>query len=143
MEVKYNPQPHKAMALLVKNGLPISDLNTKHFDDFLYLGETDNPVGIIGLEIFDSIALLRSLAVSKDARGKGFGKTLVFAVEDYAKNKNISDIYLLTENAENFFKKLNYICIQKESAPETIRNTSEFSSVCPESAVLMTKRLIA
>lgn len=142
MEVKYNPQPHKAMALLEDSGLPISDLNTKHFDNFLYLGETDNPVGIIGLEIFDSIALLRSLAVSKDAFGKGYGKTLVFAVEDYAKNKKIREIYLLTETSEVFFKKLNYICIQKESAPETIRNTSEFSSVCPESAVLMTKKIL-
>ena len=141
MKVKHNPQPQKAKALLEESGLPVSDLNVEHFEHFLYLGEFDNPSGIIGLEIFDSAALLRSLAVSKNIQGKGYGESLVLAMEDYAKSKNIKELYLLTETAENFFNKLNYDKMKKETAPESIRDSSEFSSVCPESAVLMMKRL--
>jgi amino-acid N-acetyltransferase len=66
---------------------------------------------------------------------------LVSSIENLAKRKKIYEIYLLTETAENFFKKLDYCIIQKELAPEAIKNTSEFSSVCPQSAVLMTKHL--
>ena len=96
MNVFSGPKPEKALALLEDSGLPTSDLDTKQFEDFLYLGDTDNPVGIIGLEIIGSVALLRSLAVTKDAQGNGYGKTLVFAIEDYAKSKNINELYLLT-----------------------------------------------
>ena len=143
MEVFSNPQPQKAIALLKENGLPTLDLDVRQFENFLYLGEADNPIGIVGLEILDSIALLRSLAVSKNVQSKGHGKTLVIAIENYARSKNIREFYLLTETAEIFFKKLNYKSIQKESAPKPIKATSEFSSVCPQSSVLMTKKLLA
>lgn len=141
MKIYSNPQQQKAMTLIKDSGLPISDITTQKLKDFLYFGDPDNLIGIIGLEIFDTVALLRSLAVSKEARGKGHGRTLVMNIETYAKNKNVKELYLLTETAENFFNKLNYTIMQKESAPESIKATSEFSSVCPVSAVLMTKKL--
>lgn len=141
MEIFSNPQPQKAIELLRNCNLPTSDLDKKQFNNFLYLGETDNPIGIAGLEIFGSIALLRPLAISKDVQGNGNGKKLVSAIENYAKSKNIKELYLLTETAEDFFKKQYYTRIIKEFAPECIKTTSEFSSVCLQSAVLMTKRL--
>jgi amino-acid N-acetyltransferase len=141
MKIYSNPQQQKAMTLIKDSGLPISDITTQKLKDFLYFGDPDNLIGIIGLEIFDTVALLRSLAVSKEVRGKGHGKTLVYNIEIYAKNKNVKELYLLTETAENFFKKHNYTVIQKDSAPESIKATSEFLSVCPVSAVLMTKKL--
>ncbi len=141
MEIFAHPQPQKAKILLENCGLPISDLDIKKFENFLYVGAVDNPVGIIGLEIFNSVALIRSLAVSKEARGKGYAKLLVSAIESLAISKNINELYLLTETAEAFFKKMNYCSIQKGLAPESIKNTSEYSSVCPQSAVLMIKQL--
>ena len=141
MEILFHPQTRKTKILLENCGLPISDLDTGKFENFLYVGAFDNPVGIIGLEFFTSVALLRSLAVSKNARGKGYGKALVSAAENYAKSKNIKELYLLTDTAETFFNKLDYYSIQRELAPESIKNTSEFSSICKESAVLMTKQL--
>lgn len=141
MEILVRPQSEKAKTLLKNCSLPISDLDAKKFENFLYLGTVDSPIGIIGLEIFHSVALVRSLAVSKEDRGKGYGKLLVSAVENFAKNKNIKELYLLTETAELFFKKLNFHSIQKELAPEVIKKTSEYSSVCPQSAVLMTKKI--
>jgi amino-acid N-acetyltransferase len=141
MEIFAHPQPHKTKTLLESCGLPISDLDLKKFENFLYVGTFDSPIGIIGLEIFNSVALLRSLAVSKEARGKGYAKLLVSSIENLAKSKNIKELYLLTETAEAFFKKLDYCSIQKELAPESIKNTSEYSSVCPQSAVLMNKQL--
>lgn len=142
MEIFAHPQPHKTKTLLTSCGLPIADLDIKKFENFLYMGTFDNPVGIIGLEIFDSVALLRSLAVSEEARGKGYAKLLVCSIESLARSKNIKEIYLLTETAEAFLKKLDYCVIQRELAPESIKNTSEYSGVCPKSAVLMNKQLI-
>jgi amino-acid N-acetyltransferase len=141
MELNVKPQPEKSKTLLESCGLPTSDLDVKKFENFLYIGTVDNPSGIIGLEIFDSVALLRSLAVSKDTREKGYGKLLVSAIEDFAKKKNIKELYLLTETVETFFKKLGYCSIKRELAPEAIINSSEYSSVCKKTAVLMTKQL--
>ena len=141
MEISVYPHPQKSKMLLENCGLPTSDLDIKKFDNFLCLGTADNPLGIIGIEIFDSVALLRSLAVSETARGKGHGKALVSAMENFAKSKHVRELYLLTETAETFFKKLNYFSIKREFAPESILNSSEYSSVCKQSAVLMTKQL--
>ena len=141
MEIFLQPSPEKAKRLLEQCGLPFSDINTDQFENFLYLGTPDNPSGLVGLEMFAPVALLRSLAVSQNERGKGYGRFLVFAAEELAERRNISKIYLLTQTAELFFKNLNYHSIPRQFAPDSIRNTGEFSGVCSESAVLMTKQL--
>jgi amino-acid N-acetyltransferase len=50
---------------------------------------------------------------------------------------------LLTTTAEDFFRALGYARIARELAPEAIRTTREFSSLCPASSVVMVKRLFA
>ena len=141
MKILVGPHPQKSKLLLESCGLPTSDIDLKKFETFLYFGSAENPLGIVGLEIYNSVALLRSLAVSKEARGKGHGKALVSAIENFAKSKNIKELFLLTDTAETFFNKLDYCSIHRESAPESIKNSSEFSTVCKQSAVLMTKKL--
>jgi amino-acid N-acetyltransferase len=141
MKIVAHPQPQESKTLLENCGLHTSDLDIKKFEDFLYLEDVDNPLGVVGLEKFGSVALLRSLAVSKESRGKGYGKALVSAMENFAKDQNIKELYLLTETAEPFFKRLKYCSIPRDLAPESIRNSSEYSGVCPQSAVLMTKQL--
>ncbi|HGO6126452.1 GNAT family N-acetyltransferase [Burkholderia cepacia] len=88
--------------LLDLNHLPTADVTEALLNDFLVV---DGPrlVAVAGLERFDDIGLLRSLAVSGSERSQGIGKRLVEAVEEKAKATGISSLWLLTTTAKNFF----------------------------------------
>ena len=85
--------------------------------------------------------MLRSLAVAETARGCGCGKALVQGIEATARSRGVANLYLLTNTAETFFARLGYRTIARADAPEAIRTTEEFSSLCPDSAVVMVKTL--
>ena len=120
--------------------LPSSDLEPRHFEHFFGCGDKDTPEGIVGLELHGPVALLRSLAVAERARGKGCGRELVAEAERYAWSQGVKEIYLLTTTAERFFSALGYRRAGRESAPEEIRATKEFSTLCSSDSVLMAKR---
>jgi amino-acid N-acetyltransferase len=122
-------------------GLPSNDLTRDHLEHFFTLRTDNEALGCIGLEIYGEHALLRSLAVLQNIRGKGFGKLLVEQIEQYAKEQDIDDIYLLTTTAEGFFAKLGYSTINREEIPSAVKKSEEFSSICPDSAAAMVKTL--
>ncbi len=105
-------------------------------------GSAERLSGVVGLEIYGRIARLRSLAVDRSSRGLGVGKALVSAAEAYAESRQVRELYLLTTGAERFFERLGYQRLEREAAPEPIRATSEFSSLCPTTSLLMRKELI-
>ena len=70
MHIYHNPQPPQALVLLEDNNLPTEDLVDNSFEYFFAFGDKDNALGVIGLELFDNIGLLRSLVVSQESRGK-------------------------------------------------------------------------
>ncbi|MBV7328340.1 GNAT family N-acetyltransferase [Chloroflexi bacterium TSY] len=141
MKIFHHPPEFRSRELLAECDLPTSDLESRHFDHFLGCGPAEDPQGIVGLEIFGAVALLRSLAVAKDARGTGCGKALVMGAETYAKEKGVSKLYLLTTTAERFFVHLGYSHAERSSAPEQLKRTKEFSDLCPENAAFMMKKL--
>lgn len=110
-------------------------------DNFLGCGDEFDPIGIIGVEIIGTDGLLRSLAVSEAARGFGYGKALVSSLEVFAKQKNVRDLYLLTDTAETFFESLGYERLDREAVSVGVRSTKEFSSLCPDDAAVMRKSL--
>jgi len=129
-------------ALLSANNLPTDDLSALQSNDFLYCGQRDKPYGAIGLQVTGTVGLLRSLVVSQDGRHQGCGTALVAALESKARQAGIVDLYLLTETAQAFFARLNYSIIPRDSAPSTIKDTPEFSGLCPDSAILMYKNTL-
>lgn len=135
------PSQAATKALLARCDLPTEDLDGLSFEHFLGLGSADAPSGVVGLEVFGSVALLRSLAVAPEARGLGHGKTLVDAIEGYARGLGVTELYLLTTTARPFFESLGYAPADRSAAPEPIRATREFSSICPGSAAFLVKRL--
>ena len=141
MQIFHRPPEAPSRALLTECDLPTSDLESRHFDDFLGCGNPEDPKGIVGLEIFGSLALLRSLAVAEEVRGLGCGKALVAGAENYAKEKKVHALYLLTTTAEPFFARLGYSRADRNTAPEQIKRTKEFSALCPDSAACMVKKL--
>src|SRR5262245_2888860 len=94
--------------LLRGSDLPAEDLSAAHLEHFFACGSADAPLGIVGLEVFGSSALLRSLVVRKAGRSHGLGSALVKHIEDYARKQHVKTLYLLTTTAEVFFERLGY-----------------------------------
>lgn len=125
--------------LLDRAGLPVADL-AAGAPVKLY-GERGNGklVGVVGLEFFGTVALLRSLAVCPENQKSGLGRALVAYAERKAAGANVAELYLLTNTAESYFEGLGYHKVPRAEAPAAIAKTSEFSSLCPSSAAFMRK----
>lgn len=126
--------------LLQENNLPYQDIETDNKEFFLVYNDS-LLIGIIGLEKFDNIGLLRSLAVKDNYKNKGYGTKICIAFMDYAKNEQINDLYLLTCTAKEFFEKIGFEVIERDSVPDVIKRTTEFSSLCPASAKCLVKTI--
>lgn len=122
-------------------GLPTEDLTSDHMHGFLVAEVDTGPAGMIGLEQFDKIGLLRSLVIDRTARSGGVGRQLVAALEAHAAARGVTELWLLTIDAEAYFLKLGYEIKERDLAPDVIRETDEFSSLCPGDAVVMRKCL--
>lgn len=140
LRIHRHPAEAAARRLLAECRLPSSDLEPRHFEHFFVCGDKNAPEGVVGVELRGPVALLRSLAVAERARGKGRGRELVAEAERYAWSQGVEEIYLLTTTAERFFSALGYRRAERESAPEGIRATKEFSTLCSSESVLMVKR---
>ncbi len=96
-------------------------------------------VGVGGLELHGRFALLRSIAVAAVHRRKGLASMICARMEEEAGGRGIDRIYLLTETAESFFAGRGYSVIARADAPVEIAATEEFTTLCPDSAVLMVR----
>jgi amino-acid N-acetyltransferase len=141
METFIQPSETGVKRLLNESQLISSDLTPEHLRHFFGLGTIEEPEGVVGLELFGTVALLRSLAVISSRRRAGLGSKLVAHVEGYARNKGIKSLYLLTNTAESFFKHRGYQLTPRDDAPTVIRETKEFAEICPLSSAFMVKHL--
>ena len=125
--------------LLLKAGLPVADVSA---DRLAFVAEKNDVFqGVIGVESFAKIGLLRSLVVSVDARGAGVGPALVTALEVACLANAVEELWLLTIDADRFFEKCGFATRDRADAPDAIRSTAEFQGLCPGDAVLMSKIL--
>lgn len=125
---------------LHSNNLPTEDISLNSGLFLAYYNTHDVLVGSGGLEFYSNLALLRSLAVSPELRGQQVGKEIVSQLLEAAKQRGISEVYLLTQTASFFFQKMGFKPVTRENVPDAIQKSSEFATVCPASAdVLMLK----
>ncbi len=124
--------------LLASCGLIVTDI-----DDLFFFGMRSKSrlIGVVGLEIFTSFALLRSLAVCPEQRNAQLGKALVGYAERYATSECVHSLYLLTNTAENYFFGLGYRVVKRDEAPLSIKESGQFSDICPANAAFMWKQL--
>ncbi len=52
-------------------------------------------------------------------------------------------IYCLTTTAEAFFRRRGYVDADRDRAPAAVRETREFSAICPASSAFLVKKLPA
>jgi amino-acid N-acetyltransferase len=122
--------------LLRDNDLPVEDIDDVL--DCLYVCEAGGErLGVGGLERYGDVALLRSVVIEESAREQGYGTAVCEAILDSAGADGIADVYLLTSTAPGFFRRLGFEEIDRETVPEPIQGTTEFSDLCPATAVCM------
>lgn len=126
-------------ALLAGEGLPIEDLDSAPGLRFWVAEDRGELTGAIGLERSGPVGLLRSLVVAPDYRKRGLARLLVATVEREAAANGIELLVLLTQTAEPFFNALGYHIVDRAYVPDEIKESAEFRSLCPASAVCMTK----
>lgn len=141
LQISSRPSLNAAVRLLAAAQLPTEDLTAAHCDHFFFAGSPGDPTGLVGLEIFGNVALLRSLVVAPERRGTGEGAALLQHAENHARAEGVATVYLLTTTAEAFFAKHGYQRASRDSAPAAIRATREFADICPASSAFMLRQL--
>jgi N-acetylglutamate synthase-like GNAT family acetyltransferase len=142
MNIFANPLLSAVNDLLARASLPASDLEQCKLSSFFGCESESKLIGLVGLELFDSVALLRSLAVDVSRQRSGLGKMLVFHAEDFARSAGVETVYLLTTSAESFFERLGYSSVSRDCAPGEICATTQYSELCPVDSAFMMKCLL-
>jgi amino-acid N-acetyltransferase len=142
MKIIQANQTHRQtiIELLKTEKLPVADL-PGNLDHFFVASINGEIIGAIGLELYPPFGLLRSMVVQQDHRNLKIAAALVQTLEKHAFDLKVSSIYLLTETASTYFDKRNYQRIERTEVPDAIKQSTEFSSVCPVSAIVMKKSL--
>jgi amino-acid N-acetyltransferase len=127
-------------ALLEASQLPTSDLRAARAE-FAVIRESGQVVAAGALQRFGSAALLRSVVVTPDRRRSGLGQLIVAELERLARCSKVTRVILLTQTATQFFARQGYAVIERGAAPKDMQESEEFRSLCPNSAICMTKSL--
>ena len=128
-------------ALLSAHGLPVAYLSLPMLAHFRVSREGDRIIAVAGLEQIGASGLLRSVAVDPAYRRRGLAARLVATLEAEASRLGITTLYLLTTSAAPYFAGIGYSLLERSHVPPGVRDSAEFSKLCPASAVCMTKRL--
>lgn len=120
---------------LTAANLPTEDL---HSEPFRYFGWNEAAWGGIGA---GDDALLRSIVVPAEVRGRGVGIALTQALAVRAAEQGTARLWLLTTSAAPFFEKLGWRVASRDEAPTVISRSRQFSGLCPASATLMVRTL--
>ena len=127
-------------ALLERLHLPLAGVDD-HLQTMLVAREGELIVGTAALELYGGGALLRSVAVDPSRHGRQLGHQLTEAALRLAAAHGAGTVFLLTTTAEQFFPRFGFEPITREEVPSSVRESVEFQSACPASAVVMRKHL--
>lgn len=128
--------------LLSANDLPLDGVK-ENFSSFVIAEDEGTIAGAIGLEKFGSAALLRSAVVSPNYRGTGVGRRLVERLLERAEHEGIEELFLLTTTAEKYFPRFGFARTTRSAVPAALKASAEFQGACPDTAVVMTRRIAA
>ena len=86
-------------------------------------------VGTVGLEVYDDMALLRSLAVTPACQHTGLGRALTGMALSYLTTRQFRAVYLLTTTAEAFFVRHGFCLVARDAVPASVQQSVEFQGV--------------
>ncbi len=128
------------VALLKSWDLCVADLD-QSLGGFFLAQREKTIVGTVGIERFGRVGFLRSLAVSRSLQNRGIGQRLFEHALDFAQSTGIDKIYLLTTTAAEYFTRQGFEPVVRSTVPVQIKETEQFKTLCPDSAIVMEKIL--
>lgn len=120
-------------ALLTAAGLPVPGADDAPVQ-MRVLREAGRVLACAGYERHGEGALLRSVAVAAEARGRGLGRRLVAAALAELEAQGAREVYLLTLEAAGFFAHLGFVPIARTQVPAAVLAAREFAIHCCDSA---------
>jgi len=116
------PQMQKLVSQDVKDGIILKrseDEVSTNIRSYVLAKDGDRVVGYTALHIHSlRLAEIRSLIVDSSYRGQNIGKEIILFALEEAKNLGVQEDVLVLTYLPNFFIKLGFVEISKESIPE-------------------------
>lgn len=123
--------------LLREAELPVEGVEEQFGSGYAVATEEGEAVGAAGVERYGRFGLLRSVVVAPAARNRGVAELLVRDRLAWAGTEGLEAVYLLTTTAARYFARLGFETVERDDLPLEIRDSREFASVCPSTAVAM------
>ena len=82
-----------------------------------------------------------SAVVASEHRGTGVGRRLVEQILERADRYGVGEIYLLTTTAEEYFPRFGFARTTRAAVPDAVKASAEFRGACPDTAVVMKRRI--
>ena len=113
--------------LLARTQLKYPDAES-HLGDLLVLRDAGGAVsGCVSMELYDEAGLLRALATAPERRGMGLGWMLADSAVSRARSRGCRRIFLLTENASDFFaEKLGFKKVDRAMVDANVLESTQF-----------------
>ena len=129
------------LALLDASRLPRAGIEDHVASTLVARQDSGVVVGTAALELYGGAALLRSVVVAATLRGQGLGAALTTAALALARQRGVRSVYLLTETAGRFFPRFGFHAISRAEVDYAVLASTEFTTACPKSAMVMVKQL--
>jgi amino-acid N-acetyltransferase len=123
--------------LLAASALPTEGVEDFFPDNYAVAERDDVIIGVAGVEKYGAHGLIRSVSVADNLRGAGIGAALARERAEWSRAHGVSELYLLTTTAADFFARLGYARVGRDSVPAEIAAAPEFAAICPSTAVVM------
>lgn len=115
------------IALLEANHLPTWETE-QHIGNFVVAEQDGRVVGCGGFEAYPAgrAALVRSMAVDEPLRGSGLGRKVLEWVMARARSLGMSEFYLFTMTARDFYLKFDFVDVTLDEIPEAARAATQY-----------------
>jgi arsenate reductase (thioredoxin) len=127
-------------SLLEGCGLPTDDLNPKRVE-FLAVRRSGAIAGCVGIELYGSQALIRSLAVGGVHRGRGIGGALLQAALARAIAAGATEVFGVTIGAADYLVRFGFEPIDRAGLVSGVAQSSQLQGACPTDAVVLRRSL--
>lgn len=123
-------------SILTDAGLPLEGVD-EHWKTFVVARDGSKIVACGGAEAYQFAALIRSVAVTPDYRKSGIGRRIVRQLLDRLASRGLREFYLLTTDAEEYFRKRGFKTIDRDEVHPQLLASRQFQDACPASAICM------
>lgn len=114
-----------AAELLRAAGLPVPAEGDPPVELRILAGE-GRIVACAGFERHGDVALLRSIVVASQARGRGHGTGIVRATLKRIDGLGVAETFLVTMDAAEFFGRLGFRAIERDTVPAAVHGSPEW-----------------